>query len=373
MKTLNHILYFFLLLMLFGSCGNRQEPAGQESSLIEITGLQFTTEGMQLGEIETVTFESSVKCNGTIVPIPGGIANVNAPVPGIIKSIRCRDGQLVSANQPLLEISGNEMIDIQGQYAEAAAGYLRSKNEFERAKLLYEQKVTTEKDFIMADSEYKSSMAKYRGLGMKIEAMGLSASNIENGEFYTSYTIKAPISGIISKMNLQIGSYIDSQSSMPEIINPEMMQLRLSLFATDMTHVEKGQTVRFRPINGDEIYMATLNSIGVAINDETKTIDCYASKSDNKSANLITNSYVESEIITGIDSVTALPDEAIIKTESRNMILVLDKQENDNWYFTPVEVTLGRQHNGYSEIVNGTVQKNILTRGVYNIKIDLFE
>ncbi len=373
MKTLNLLLYFLALLILFSSCGSRQDPAEQESSLIEITDRQFTTEGMQLGEIETVVFERSVKCNGFIVPLPGGIANVNAPVPGIIRSIRCRDGQWVTANQSLLEISGNEMIDIQGQFAEAAAGYRRSKNEYDRARLLYDEKVTSEKDFIVADSEYKMSLAKYRGLMMKIEAMGLSATNIENGEFYTSYTIKAPIKGIISNMNVQIGSYIDSQSALTEIINPEMIQLRLSLFATDMTNVEKGQTVRFSPVNADGTYLATLTSIGVAIDDDTKTIDCYASISDNKPTNPIANTYVESEIITSTDSVTALPDEAIIKTETGNLILVLDKQENGSWYFTPVEVTLGRQYNGYSEIVNAGIHKQILTGGVYNINIGLSE
>jgi cobalt-zinc-cadmium efflux system membrane fusion protein len=369
MKTVNHLLYFLSALLLFSSCGSRREPAAEESSLIEITDRQFTTEGMQLGEIETVPFERSVKCNGSIVPLPGGIAKVNAPVPGIVRSISCRDGQWVRGNQSLLEISGNEIIDIQGQFAEAAAGYRRAKNEYDRARLLYDEKVTSEKEFIVADSEYKSSLAKYRGLRMKIEAMGLSVSTIENGEFYTSYRIQAPINGNISNLNAQIGSYIDSQSPLLEIMNPEMLQLRLSLFATDMTHLKKGQTVRFRPVNTDDIYLATLTSIGVAIDDETKTIDCYASINDKKRTNPVANEYVESEIITSTDSVTALPDEAIIRTESGNLILVLDKQENESWYFTPVEVTVGRQHNGYSEIVSDTIHQKILTRGVYNINI----
>lgn len=371
MKTVIHLFYFVSLFILFSSCNSKQQPSEQESSLIEITDRQFTTEGMQLGEIETVTFENIIKCNGAIVPLPGGIANVNAPVTGIIRSIRCRNGQWVTANQSLLEISGNEIIDIQGQFAEAATDYHRSKNEYDRAKLLYDEKVSSEKDFIMSDNDYKRSLARYNGLKMKIEAMGLSVSSVENGEFSTSYMIKAPITGIISNLNAQIGSFIDSQSELPEIINPEMVQLKLSLFAADMTQLKTGQTVRFRPVNSDETYPATLTSVGVAINDETKTIDCYASLSDNRPANMIANIYVESEIITGTDSVTALPDEAIIKTESSNLILVLDKQENGSYYFSPVEVTLGRQYNGYSEIVKGTAHKKILKTGVYNINIGL--
>ena len=369
MKTVNHLLYFLPALFLFSSCGSRQEPAAEESSLIEITDRQFTTEGMQLGEIETITFERSVKCNGSIVPQPNGIAIVNAPVSGIVKEIYCHDGQWVMRNQSLLEISGNEIIDIQGQFAEASANYKRSKNEYDRSKSLYEEEVTSEKEFIMVDSEYKTSVAKFNGLKMKIEAMGLSASKIENGEFYSSYAIKTPINGNISNLNAQIGSYIDSQSELLEIINPDMLQLKLSLFATDMTHIKKGQTVRFKSVNSDDEYLATLTSIGVAIDNDTKTIDCYASISDKKPTNPVANTYVESEIITSTDTVSALPDEAIIKTENGILILVLDKQENENWYFTPVEVAVGKQHNGFTEIVTENIHNKILTKGVYNINI----
>lgn len=369
MKTVINLLYFLSLLFIFIACGSRQEPAEQESSLIEISGQQFVTEGMQLGEIETIRFERSVKCNGSIVPRPNGIAIVNAPVPGIVKNIYSLNGQWVKKNQSLLEIGGNEIIDIQGQFAEAAAIYKRSKNEYDRARSLYDERVMSEKEFIVADSEYKSSLAKYRGLKMKIEAMGLSASTIENGEFYSSYAIKTPINGNISNLNVQIGSYIDSQSEILEIINPDMLQLKLSLFATDMTNIKKGQTVRFRSVNSEEIYLATISSIGVSIDNETKTIDCYALLNDKKPTNPVANTYVESEIITSSDSVSALPDEAVITTETGSLVLVLDKQEDDNWYFTPVEVTVGRQFNGYSEIVTETIHNKILTRGLYNVTI----
>lgn len=373
MKTIIHLAYIVSLCMLLSSCNGKQQPPEEESPLIEITDRQFTMEGMQLGEIETVTFENTIKCNGAIVPLPGGIANVNAPVPGIIKSIRCRNGQWVNASQSLLEISGNEMIDMQGQFAEAAADYHRSKSEYNRAKVLYEDKIASEKDFMMADNEYKRSLARYSGLKMKIEAMGLSVSSVENGDFSTFYMIKAPINGFISNLNAEIGRFIDSQSELPEIINPEMVQLKISLFAADMAQVKTGQSVRFRPVNSEESYPATLTSLGVAIDEESKTIDCYASLSENRPTNMIANTYVESEIITGTESVTALPDEAIIKTESTNLILVLEKQENGSWFFSPEEVTLGRQHNGYREILYDAHGKKILTAGVYNINIESSE
>jgi len=310
-----------------------------------------------------------VRCSGSIVPLPNGMATVNAPVSGIIKNLYCHNGQPVRINQSLLEITGNEVIDMQEQFAEASANYKRLKNEYERTESLFADKILSEKEFIRADSEYRTSLAKYNGLKMKMTAMGFSISTIESGTFYSSYTIKTPITGIISNLDAHIGSYIDAQSELLEVIDPNLFQLKLSVFAPDLAGLKEGQTVRFQTADADESCLATLRSIGVAMDDQTKTVDCYAAITDHKTINRVANGFVESEIITSTDSVPALPDEAIMKTETGHVVLVLDRQENDTWYFTPMEVTVGRQYNGYSEIVTDNIPDKVLTKGVYHINI----
>jgi len=369
MKTVTHLFYCCIILFLIHACGHRQEPAEQASGLIEITRRQFMADSMQLGDVETKTFERMVRCSGSIVPRPNGIATVNAPVSGIIKNLYCHNGQPVRKEQSLLEITGNEVIDMQEQFAEASASYQRLKNEYERTQSLYADKIISEKEFIRAESEYRTSLSKYNGLKMKMTAMGFSISAIEKGTFYASYTIKTPIPGIISNLDAHIGSYIDAQSELLEVIDPNLFQLKLSVFASDLASLTEGQTVRFQTADADESCLATLRSIGVAMDDQTKTVDCYASIMDRTSANRVANGFVEAEIITSTDSMSALPDEAIMKTETGHVVLVLDRQEDDTWYFTPVKVTVGRQHNGYSEIVADNIPEKVLIKGVYHINL----
>jgi cobalt-zinc-cadmium efflux system membrane fusion protein len=369
MKILKHLLNISIGLFIFYACGTQQEKVEKESNFIEITSQQFAAEAMQLGEIATKTFESSVKCNGLIVPLPKGIAIVNAPVSGVVKNIYCRNGQTVNKNQSLLEITGNEIIDIQEKFVEASSYYKLSKNEFERTKSLYAAKVITEKEFNTADNQYKTSLAKYIGLKMKLESMGFALLKIENGEFYNSYAISSPINGNISNLSARIGSFIDSQSELLEIIDPTMFHLKFSVFATDMKKLELGQTVNFNTANSDNLYQATISSIGVAMNNETKTIECYASITDKKITNFVANEFVEVEIITGLDMSKALPDEAIIKSETGNSMLVLDKQVNNTYYFKQVEISIGDQYNGYTKILTDTKYNKILIKGVYNISL----
>ncbi len=367
MKTLKQFLYFAAVTFILFSCGKKQESAEQKSNFVEITKQQFATDNMQLGKIETKPFESTVKCNGSIVSLPNGMAKLNAPVNGVVKAIHCHSGQSVTRNQALIEISGNEIIDTQKEFAEASANFKRTKNEYERVKSLYNERVTSEKDFILAESDYKTSMAKYNGLKLKIEAIGLSTSKIEDGEFYASYTLRSPIIGYISNLKANIGSYVDSQTELLEIINPAMFQIKLAVFATDIANLKKGQTVRFKSANAKDFNLATLTSIGVSLDNDTKSIECYASLTDKKLTNAIGNEFIECEIITSVDTANALPSDAIIKTETANVILVLAKQENEIYYFKKVEVLVGKQQNGFSEILGNKIDGSVLTKGAYNI------
>jgi len=367
MTNAKHLLLYSTALLILVSCGNNPEPAEAPSDFIEITSQQFATESMQLGEIETKAFESLVKCNGSIVPLPDGLAKVNAFLPGVIKEIYCNNGQFVAKNQPLIEIAGNEVIDIQKDFAESSANYKRLKSEYERIKSLYEEKVTSEKEFIIAESAYNVAKAQYNGLKSKLEAIGLSSSQIEGGNFYSSYSVKAPIGGYISSLTTNIGSYADPQAELCEITDPDKFQLRLAVFADEISNVKKGQMVRFRPVNSTGEYLAMISSTGISVNNDSKSIDCYAAITDESYTTPIANTFVGSEIITRTDTVYALPSDAVAKTETGHFILVLEKQERENYFFKKVNITTGRMNNGYTEIMGNPVNGSILVRGGYNV------
>ena len=370
MTIAKYLAYSGIALLIMVSCRNSQGPAEEASDLIKITSEQFATDSMQLGNIETMIFESIVKCNGTIIPLPDGMAKVNAPISGMIKTINGYNGQLVGKNQPLIEITGNEVIDIQKNFAEAAANFKRSENEYKRIKSLYEEKVTAEKEFIIAESAYKSAKAEFNGLKLKIEAIGLSASKIENGDFYSSFWVKAPIQGFVSSLTTSIGSFIDPQATLLEITDPDNLQVRLSVFADNISNVKKGQAVRLKPVNSMDLCFATISSIGISVDEDSKSIDCYALFNDKSGAVLIANLFVESEIITSTDTVYALPSDAVTKTATGHVILVMQQQDENNYYFKKVEVKTGRMNKGYTEIPDIPADGKILVRGGYNIVVE---
>lgn len=367
-KILKQALYIITIPFIILSCASEPATVEHESELIQITEQQFDTEAIQLGKIERQIFEETIKCNGSIVPLPNGMAKISTPLPGVVKDVFCHNGQFVKKNQTLLEVTGNQIIDIQKDYAEASANYNRLKNEYERVSLLYTEKVIPEKEYIVTKGDYEISRANYIALKLKIEALALSISEIENGDFYASYPIKSPISGYISNLKANIGSYIDQQSALIEITDPSMYQVELSVFSADIAKLKIGQTVRFKSVNSEKPQLAVITSLGVAISNDSKSINCYAALSQ-KIKRPIANEFIESEIILSTDTVNALPSEAIINSDSKHFILALNKKEDTKYFFDKIEVNIGLQYNGYTEIINPKIDGLVALEGVYNIQL----
>lgn len=366
------IVFSAAVLILLASCGNKkqaEEPAEATDSLIVVTKAQFETEGMALGTASLMPFDKVVKCNGKIVAKSTGTAKLSTPVAGIVQKIYCSNGQMVGRGQVLFELSGNDLIEIQREFTETSSLLKKAKSEFDRMKALYSEKVGTEKEFIMAESEYKAVNARYSALKLKIEAMGLDAAKIEEGQFFNSFKIVAPISGQISQINLSIGQFADPQNYHAEIIDSKQMQLQLAVFENEVGMLKPGQTVHFNLLSDTLQMNATLQSVGNMVDNETKTVACYAAI-ETTDKPLVNNAFTEIEIIIGTDTLPAVNTEAIIKGENESFVLKLVSQDSGAYYFKKVKIEPGQTNGTYTEIKNFQFTENLLISGIYNIVIE---
>jgi len=363
----SHPLLLLLLLPVLQACGGAKEVTPEEPEGIILTEAQFAADSMRLGHVETRLFERVIKANGTVEPLPTGMAGVNAPVPGLIKAIHCHNGQVVSQHQALVDVGGGAVIDHQTHYVEALAEYRQLKSEFERVETLFKERVVAEKEYRRAEAAMLSISAHYNGLRLKLMAMGFSLAKVEQGDFYTTYTLKAPIAGVISSLPVHLGHAVDQQTELLTITNPSLLQVRLSVFPTDATLLKPGQLVRLKRANETVVHEGKLTAIGVDVNTETKAVDAYASLPTRHEARFMAMEYLAADIIAHTDSVQAVPDEALIKSDADYFVLVLDKQADGRYVFTPANVSINRRQNGYTELLGPSLTGQLLVKGAYGL------
>jgi len=371
MKSTFAIIWLILISFMF-SCKNKStEVTEPESGLIEITKAQFEAENMEFGEPLLSPFNDLVHFTGTVIPSVNGRAQISLPAQGIITRINCKPGQFVVKGAILFEVSGNEFIDMQKDFAESLALYQRLKSEYERQKELNDENIGTKKELILAESLYNGEKAKLNALKIKLEKLGLNISKIEQGTFYASYSVTAPIKGFITSVAATIGQYIEPQQSIAEIIDNDSFQLMLSVFEKDINKVKAGQEIEFYLSgNKNEKYPAKLISAGKTINNNTKSIDCFAEIQNSKNLQLVSNQFIEGQIIVASDSVLSIPESAVLKSENESYVLSFEKESDELFYFSKLKVTTGRKNNGLVEITGMPETKKILVEGAYNIQIE---
>jgi cobalt-zinc-cadmium efflux system membrane fusion protein len=339
--------------------------------LVEITKAQFESEKMEIGLPIISLFADLVHFTGVVAPSVNGSAQISLPAQGLITKIHCTTGQTVTKGALLFEVSGNEFIDMQKDLAESAAQLNRLKTEYERQKELMAENIGARKDLISAESAFNVEKAKHGALKLKIEILGLEPSKIEQGDFYTFYSIKAPISGFVNNISTNIGQYVEPQQTIAEIIDTRTFQLKLSVFGTDIGKVKEGQEVNFYLAgNNSEKHLATVKMVGKLINPETKSIECFAEIKNTGNFSLIGNQFVEGDIIVAADSVLSVPESAILKSESESYVLAFEKEADDLLFFSRLNVKTGRNNNDFIEITEIPSSIKILTTGAYNIQIE---
>ncbi len=188
----------FISALISASCNRSQKADETKSGFIEITKAQFASENMALGEPILRTFSESVQFTGSMTPSVNGKAQISLPLAGTIDRIFCAVGQPVKKGQRLIDISGNDLIDMQKDFAESSAMLKRLKSEYNRVNELFSENIGTEKELILAESAYKSENARYMALKIKLERIGLDLAKIEDGSFYNTYSVKSPIKGYIT-------------------------------------------------------------------------------------------------------------------------------------------------------------------------------
>ncbi len=363
------IIALALSMSIFSCNHNTEQETIAETDLIEITKAQFEAEGMEIGEPGVNEFAEMVHFTGTIIPAVTGQAQVSLPIPGMIKNIIVKPGQNINKGSLLFEVAGNEFVETQKDYAESYALLERLKSEFLRAKELYEQNITTEKDYLLAQSNYLGENARYNGLKIKLETMGLDVTKIETGEFYSSFFIKSPIRGFVAAIDAAIGQYVEPQQKIADIIDDQSYQLRLSFFEQNINKIEQGQrVVFFLGGNATDPYEASISSVGRTIMHESKSIEGFA-EIKNK-GNLVNNQFVEGDVYVTSDSALSVPETAVLYSENDSYLLALENETNEAYFFKPVKIETGRKTNNFVELLVQLPDEKVLIKGIYNVQIE---
>lgn len=341
--------------MFFTSCNNAPvaEEAHEEESRIELSEAQYKQANITLNPAKMREMGSVMLVNGSIELPPLSNVSISMPYGGFLKYTEMLPGTQVKKGQLLAIIENPEFINFQKEYLERKANSTYLEAEYIRQKTLYEENVGTGKIFEMAKSQYLSNEGSLKALEAQLKLIGIKPENVLNGNISSSVNIYAPVSGAVRDVYTNIGSYVNPQDKIMDLTNRNDLHVELTVYESDIEHLEKGQEIRFSTANMDQFdYEAKIFLIGSGIRkDRSLTVHGHLIK---HYPNLLPGMYVKAAIESETSPMLSVKTDAIVRFNGKHYVFTYAGTDTENgekiYTYNMLEVEKGISENEFTAI-----------------------
>lgn len=366
-KTLIFVAFLGLLL---AACANdnaaeQMEESAEESAMgVSLTEEQMELAGIELGKPQLRTISEHVECTGRIEVPPYSLYSVFAPTTGFIQSAKYLPGDYVRKGVVLTTITHPDLVKLQREFLETQSQLAFLESDLKRKETLAASDAASQKAMEQAQADLQMQQARYKGIKAELGLLGISTKALEEqGDIQSAIALRAPVSGYITKVNINNGKLVSPSDLLIEIVDNSHIHLELQVFAKDVMKLKKGQHIECQMPGSTRTYTADIHLVGKMIDPETKTTMVHG-HFDKEPIDLIPGTYVQAQIYTDAAEVLTVPRSAVI-TEGNERFIFVKKGDG----FEKVSVITGRTDGDYIEIEPLELGENELMaiKGAYYI------
>ena len=383
-QVISRMIYVSLFAVVLTSCGGstpkseektevkETQAAGHEDeNSVEFTAAQYKTAGITLGSPELKDLSGLLKVNGFIDVPPQNLVSVTTQMGGIVKSTPLLQGSTVTKGQVIAVLQNQEYVLLQQDYLESKSQLELADSEYKRQQTLAEQNVNAKKTLQQARAQFQTMLARESALKQRLQLININPASLSAANIRSQINIYAPISGYVTKVNVNTGKFVNPNDAMFEIVNSANLHVELNVFERNASKVKAGQRVRFTMANDTEEQIAVVELVGREINAD-KTITVHAISKG--STSFIPGAYLKAYIETGTNKVLALPNSAVVDFGGKKYIFVSEglKKEGteEKHHFEMVAVVTGVSDGGFLEVQlpeGMDVTGKVVLKGTYDL------
>lgn len=370
---MKRIIFFLAIATVFTACGGsktqEQETKNTEAAnVVTLTDAQFANAGVQTGKLEKRAISSILKVNGAIDVPPQNMVSISVPLGGYLKSTRLLPGMHVNNGESIAVMEDQQYIQIQQDYLTAKARLVYAKQDFERQKELNQSKATSDKAFQQSQADYTSLEVLVNSLSEKLKLIGINPSSIQADKISRNINIPSPITGFVTKVNVNIGKYVNPADVLFEIVNPADIHLALNVFEKDVNKLFIGQKLlAYTNSNPEKKYPCEIILIGKDFGEERNVqVHCHFREYDKT---LIPGMFMSAEIEVKSNDALVLPADAVVSYENKQFVFI----EKAKQQYEMIEVKTGNTENGFVEMTVDEKYSNaaFVTKGAYTLLMTL--
>ncbi len=223
---------------------------------------------VELADVKKDKVVETVSASGMIQPVYE--VKISPDVPGEIIELNIEEGDSVVTGQLLIKIRPDiymsavervranlnqqkaNLSDARARVARAEAQMIRAENDYKRNRELKEEKVISDADYEISEANFKIAKNDLLSAQESVKAaqyiVASAQASVKEAEENLRFTIiRAPISGIVSKLDVELGERVVGTAQMTgtemlRIADLSKMEARVNVNENDIIRVSIGDT-----------------------------------------------------------------------------------------------------------------------------------
>ena len=299
--------------------------------------------------VEPQAFTETLGAIGTVVSRAGHSAALSAPSAGRVEKVYVTSGQAVRAGQTLIVM---DQAAFQSSLESAQAALAAAQTANDRQQRLAQQGIIPRKDAEQAAAE----LAKAR-------ADAIAARRTQELSI-----IKAPISGVVTRMSATIGAPVDPAQPIVEISDPSALDVLLSVTPTDAGRVHSGSKVTLtagQSAAGEPLGVGSVVDVAAAVDTTTRSVAVRVQAPTTRRPLRIGETVFGAIVVGSKPSAIVVPLEALVPEGEHFKVFVVDA----NSIAHEREVKVGARTAASAEITDGLkAGERVVTSGAYGVE-----
>ncbi len=331
------------VLLAVAACGKKGGDEGDdEANVTPVVAVQTAT-------VTLAPFAPTVRAVGTVVSSPRGYAELSAPAASRVSRVFVTAGQAVSEGQDLVALDAASL-------AASAAGATAAR---QAAQAAYDRAVTLSKEGILprkAVDQAASDLAQ------------ANAADVAARRTYALSTLRAPIAGVVTKMNAVTGASVDPTQVLVAIADPRSLQLLFGVSPSDAGGVKPGARITLyesETPSAQSLGTAAVSTVGAAIDTSTRAVPVRATITSTSRPLRLGETIVGRIATAGVARAVAIPSAALVPDSSGTFKVYVVT----NGLARSVPVEIGTRGDSVVEITKGlTPGQVVVTTGAYGLE-----
>jgi len=356
MKT---IYTFLLTTIMLTSCGTNPKPTAAkeeaaiavESNLIQLTKEQVALAQLVTAPIQLGKMKGMVHLNGVVDVPPTGIASVSIPMGGYVQDINLIPGTYVKKGQVLATVKDPTYVQLQENYLAAKAKLIYLQQDIDRQKTLLTQEAVSKKAYQQLQADFATNQIQVKALSEQLKLINIQPDNLTTEKMTSLVQLIAPMSGFITKVNINRGKYVTPSDILLEIMDPNDIHAAITIYEKDIANFKVGMkgTVTLTQ-DPTKKYSVSILAVSHNINeDKTGLLHCHFEKIP---ANVLPGMFLSADIVVETNEAVLIPIESVQRFQGKDFIFLQTAQNE----FEAMEIQVRQTNAEYVTVNNADVK-----------------